>query len=126
MKVEIWSDIVCPFCYIGNVYKIGSVYLKAIQPRFPCFKLNIRFGTETMLQQFLKEEKHGTYFSVVQEGTLKTGEPITLAEASGSGITIQQLTESYNNKGADKEVLEQIIAIDCLPARLRNAFKSFL
>src|SRR4051812_14934603 len=30
--------------FIGDVYRIGTVYLKAIQPRFPCFKLNIRFG----------------------------------------------------------------------------------
>jgi MOSC domain-containing protein YiiM len=52
--------------FIGNIYSIGSVYLKALQPRFPCFKLNIRFAMADMLQRFVQQEKHGTYFSVVQ------------------------------------------------------------
>ncbi|RZL12249.1 MAG: MOSC domain-containing protein, partial [Pedobacter sp.] len=36
--------------FIGSVYKIGSVIFKAIQPRFPCFKLNIRFSYEFRIE----------------------------------------------------------------------------
>lgn len=112
--------------FIGNVYRIGSVYLKAIQPRFPCFKLNIRFGITDMLQQFMQQAKHGTYFSVVQQGSLQASDTIDLIETSKHTITIQQLVQAYNNKGADRNVAEQILEIECLPERLKKTFQSFL
>jgi len=111
---------------IGNIYKIGSVVLRAVQPRFPCFKLNIRFEMENMLQQFMQQAKHGTYFSVVQEGSMKAGDTIELLETSKHKISIQQLVEAYNNKGADQQIVEKILAIDFLPERLRRTFVSFL
>jgi MOSC domain-containing protein YiiM len=110
---------------IGNIYQLGSVYLKAIQPRFPCYKINIRFNSESMVQQFTNEAKNGTYFSVVQEGTLQAGDTIELVEASKHKITIQQLVEAYYNKGTDKDILYQILAIEFLPERLRKAFQSY-
>ncbi len=115
------DDTIC----IGNIYQVSSVLLKAIQPRFPCFKLNIRFGTEGMLQQFIQQKKHGTYFSVVQKGSLQAGDAIELIEASKHNITIQQLAETYYSKGADKNTTKQILAIEFLPERLRKAFESF-
>jgi MOSC domain-containing protein YiiM len=111
---------------LGNIYKIGSVYLKAIQPRFPCFKLNIRFGRSDMLQQFVQQEKHGTYFGVVQVGSMGAGDEIVLAERSKHQVTIQDFVQCYYNKGADKEILEKLLAIDFLPERKRKAFESFL
>ncbi len=111
---------------IGNVYKVGSVYLKAIQPRFPCYKLNFRFEMHDMLQQFMQQGKHGTYFSVVQEGSLQAGDEITLVEESKHLISIQQIVECYYSKGADQSLLHKILRIDFLPARLRKSFESFL
>lgn len=110
---------------VGNIYKIGTVYLKAIQPRFPCYKLNIRFGTGDMLQQFMQQGKHGIYFSVVREGSLQAGDAISLAETSKHNITIQQLVECYYNKGEDKSLLHQVLSIEFLPERLQKAFESF-
>jgi MOSC domain-containing protein YiiM len=110
---------------VGNIYKTGSVYLQAIQPRFPCFKLNIRFGMNDMLQQFMQEGRHGIYFKVVQEGTLQAGDEIILSERSKHQVTIAAYVQCYYNKGADKNVLEQILAIDPLPERHQKAFESF-
>lgn len=112
--------------FINNIYKIGSVYLRAIQPRFPCYKLNIRFGNEHMVQQFAQQRKHGTYFSVVQQGSLQAGDQFELIEASKHFITIQQLVDCYYNKGADKMIAEQMLAIEFLPPSLRKAFESFM
>jgi MOSC domain-containing protein YiiM len=112
--------------YVGSIYKIGSVYLKAVQPRFPCFKLNIRFGTDDMLQHFVQHEKHGIYFSVVQEGSLTAGDEISLAEESKHKLTIQDFVQCYYNKGADKEVLSKLLEIDFLSERNRKAFESFM
>lgn len=112
--------------YIGNIYRAGSVYLKAVQPRFPCFKLNIRFGDGGMLQQFIQQAKHGTYFSVVQPGSLQAGDSIELVEKSKHKITIQQLADSYFAKAIDKSIVQQILAIEFLPERLRTAFEHLI
>lgn len=112
--------------FIGNIYRIGSVILKAIQPRFPCFKLNIRFDNEGMVKQFMQQERNGTYFSVEQEGTLRAGDPIELIEKSAHTITIQQLVEAYNNKGKDRGLVKEILKIDFLPERLVKDFESYL
>jgi MOSC domain-containing protein YiiM len=110
---------------VGNIYKVGSVLLKAVQPRFPCFKLNIKFRTERMVPQFIEQGKHGTYFSVEQEGSLKAGDPIKLIQTSKHKITIQQMVEAYYNKGTNKNIVEQILSIEFLPERLRNTFESY-
>jgi MOSC domain-containing protein YiiM len=110
---------------IGNIYQVGSVKLQAIQPRFPCYKLNIRFGHEDMLQQFAHEQKHGTYFKVVQEGSLQAGDSISLVERSKHNVSIQQVVEAYYNKGADKNMVGQILSIEYLPEWLRKNFEEF-
>jgi MOSC domain-containing protein YiiM len=111
--------------YMGDIYKIGTVHLKAVQPRFPCFKLNIRFGLDDMLQRFAKQANNGTYFSIVQEGSLKAGDTIELVQRSRHNVTIQQLVDCYYTKGADKNMVQQILAIDFLPQRLITSFESF-
>jgi MOSC domain-containing protein YiiM len=111
---------------VGNIYRIGTVYIKAVQPRFPCYKLNIRFGMDDMLQQFKQQGKHGTYFSVMQEGVIQAGDAIELVEESRHQVSIQQLVECYYNKGTDKGLLHKILMIDFLPAKLRKSFGSFL
>jgi MOSC domain-containing protein YiiM len=111
---------------IGNVYKIGSTYLRAIKPRFPCFKLNIRFGMDDMLQQFAKQKFYGTYYKIEQEGTIQAGDTIVLAEQSNHEVSIQQFVEAYLNKGADKNIVDQILAIEFLSEKKRKVFESYL
>lgn len=112
--------------FIGDIYQMGSARLQAIQPRFPCYKLNIRFQKEDMLQQFAKQPKHGTYFSVVQEGILQAGDKIELITKSAYNVSIKQLVEAYYNKGADKNLAKLISEISLLPEKLRKTFAGFL
>ncbi|WP_165957987.1 MOSC domain-containing protein [Segetibacter sp. 3557_3] len=115
------DDSIC----VGDVYQVGSVVLKAVQPRFPCFKLNIRFANNNMIQLFTKVARNGTYFSVLQPGRLQAGDKIHLVEKTPHQVTIQQLVDCYYNKGADKDLLADILKIDFLPEYLYKAFKSF-
>lgn len=111
--------------FLGDIFKIGTVYFKAVQPRFPCYKLNIRFNREDMLPLFTQHQRNGTYFSVVQPGNIEAGDEIILAERSNFDVTIQQMVEAYYNKGTNKELLQKILAIDFLPERLLKAFRSY-
>lgn len=111
---------------LGNVYQVGSVLLKAVQPRFPCLKLNVRFNDSQMVRHFTRQQNNGTYFSVEQPGYIQQGDAITLREQSTHDVTIQQMVCCYNNRGADKKLLKKIIAIDFLPVRLHTQFSNFL
>ena len=112
--------------YAGGIYKIGSVYLKAVQPRFPCFKLSVRFANDFVLKNFVKVGKHGTYFSVVQEGRLNTGDTITLIEKPEQAISIQQIADAYYYKNTDRAFLKKIISLNCLPEDLKQHFIDML
>ena len=116
------DDKVC----IGNVYRIGSAKLQAIQPRFPCTRLNIRFGLPDMIERFFEQKRHGIYFRVVEEGIIEAGDSIELVESSLSNITIQNLVDSYTSKGEDKDLLKQILEIEYLPEKLKRSFQSFV
>lgn len=110
---------------VGDCYQIGSTVLQAIQPRFPCFKLNIRFDLPDMLQQFMAAKRNGIYFKVIQEGTIYAGADIKLVEQSPYNITIQDMIDCYVNKGADEQQLADILAIPFLPDSLRKSYTSF-
>ena len=111
---------------IGDVYRIGTVHLQAVQPRFPCTKLNVRFHLPDMLERFTAQRRNGIYFRVTKEGILKAGDEIALLEPSPFNVTVQQYVDCYYAKGADKDVLQTILSVPYLPERQRQAFESFL
>jgi MOSC domain-containing protein YiiM len=111
---------------IGSIYKAGSAKLQAIQPRFPCIKINIRFGLPDMIERFINEKKNGIYFKVIEEGDVQANDTITLVEESPHEVTIQGFVESYYSKGKDKSMVKKILAIPYLPESKRQAFQNFL
>jgi len=111
---------------IGSIYKIGTAKLQAIQPRFPCFKLNIRFGLPNMMERFIEEERNGIYFKVLKEGTIKANDEIELISPSPHNVTITDYVKCYYSKGRDKAVVNALLSFPGLPQRHRTVFESFL
>jgi len=64
--------------YIGDIYSVGSAELVVTQPRFPCYKLGIKFGTTAVVQRFVKSERSGFYFAVASDGEIGAGDRISL------------------------------------------------
>lgn len=110
---------------IGDVYQIGSVHLQVVQPRFPCTKLNVRFGLPDMMERFMEQRRAGIYFKVVEEGSLKAGDEIKLVAPSPFVVTVQQYVDCYYAKGADRAVVDIILSIPFLPESQRRTFESF-
>jgi MOSC domain-containing protein YiiM len=111
---------------IGDVYQIGTVKLQVIQPRFPCFKLNIRFALPDMIERFMQEKRNGIYFKVVEEGTVQSNDEITLIEPSSFDVTIADYVNCYYSKGRDKAVLKKLLSVPYLPERHRTIFEGYL
>jgi MOSC domain-containing protein YiiM len=74
----------------GDRLRIGTAEFEVTVPRFPCYKLGIRFGRRDMLRRFMKSGRSGFYLSVLKTGELEPGEEIKF-EKSGSGKTISEV-----------------------------------
>jgi MOSC domain-containing protein YiiM len=77
---------------IGSLYRIGTALLKVTEPRMPCYKLGIRFGTPDIVSRFLKSRKSGFYFTVIEEGVVHPDDRIVL-DHRGEGETILNAVE---------------------------------
>lgn len=77
--------------HVGDRYRVGSALLEATRPRFPCFKLGIKFGREDIIPTFLHRGRSGFYFAVVEEGDVAEGDPIHLIHAASGSPTIADL-----------------------------------
>lgn len=75
---------------IGDRLRVGTVELEVTQPRFPCFKLGVRFGRDDMVKRFFKSGRSGFYFAVVREGAIQAGDPIELVSRLSRSETIAE------------------------------------
>ncbi|HEY9170486.1 MAG TPA: MOSC domain-containing protein [Lutibacter sp.] len=84
--------------FVGNIYKLGEALLEVTQPRTPCYKLGIRFGTQEILKQFWNSTKSGIYFKVLQTGNVRVGDELTLVNQAENSPTIAEVYESKKGK----------------------------
>jgi len=61
---------------IGDRLRAGTAEFVVTQPRLPCFKLGIRFGSEQMIFRFLRSGRSGFYLAVSREGGVGAGDAI--------------------------------------------------
>ncbi len=82
-----------PDVRVGDRFRAGTAMLEATRPRFPCFKLGIRFGREDILDRFLLSGRSGFYFAVVAEGEVAAGDPVVRV-VRAHGPTIADVVRS--------------------------------
>ena len=76
---------------VGDVIKIGAVELEAVQPRFPCYKLGLRFNDAGMVARFLDSERWGVYFRVLKEGPVAAGDPVEWLYRDPARVPVPEL-----------------------------------
>ena len=100
--------------------------MQVTQPREPCFKLGIRFGTQTILKQFIKHARPGTYVRVLEEGLIKPGDKMILVQAATESLTTAQLFTLIFAKQKDQSQLALIINNDAIPLKKRQKLAAFI
>ncbi|WP_298487254.1 MOSC domain-containing protein [uncultured Maribacter sp.] len=111
---------------IGNIYKVGECKVQITQPREPCYKLGIRFGTQKVLKEFIEHQSPGTYIKVLKEGNVKTGDSFELVEESDNSLTIQQFYNLLYAKVKDKKIIKTAISNSTLPEYKKEKLKKYL
>jgi MOSC domain-containing protein YiiM len=73
---------------IGEQVRAGTALLEVTAPRFPCWKLGFRMGTQKFPRRFLEAARAGTYLAVVEEGDVGAGDPIVSASRPSHPVTV--------------------------------------
>jgi MOSC domain-containing protein YiiM len=107
--------------HIGDTLRVGSAVLMIVQPRMPCYKLQIRFGRDDIVQRFLESRRSGFYFSVVEEGEVKAGSPIEFVHRDENKVTIADINHIYQGQRTDPDLLQRILRLPVLPEELRSS-----
>jgi MOSC domain-containing protein YiiM len=100
---------------IGERWRLGTAELEVCQPRFPCFKLGLRFGDPQMLKRFTRAERPGAYLRIVREGEIGAGDAIEVTDRPDHGVTIALVARAVSIEPA---LLEFAAAAPALPADL--------
>ncbi len=108
---------------IGDRFRIGTAVVMVTQPRFPCFKLNLKFGRDDMVKLFLDSRLSGIYFSVVQEGEVGVGDAIELVSRDENNVTVADIVQIYVRE-ADDNLVRRAVQVPALAASLRTYFLS--
>nr|WP_298794770.1 MOSC domain-containing protein [uncultured Allomuricauda sp.] len=111
---------------IGSIYKLGSALVQISQPREPCFKLGIKFGTQDILKEFVDHGYPGTYVRILEVGEVKTGDIMELKEESENTLTTKQFYELLFSRKKDKAIVEMALKNEALPAYKRERLKRFV
>ena len=77
--------------HVGDVYTLGAARVRITTPRGPCFKLGIRTGDPSIVAPFLASGRLGFYVSVLEEGLVGAGDPITLLHRDDGAVTFAEL-----------------------------------
>ena len=107
--------------HIGDTVRVGSAVLRVVQPRQPCYKLQIRFGRDDIIQRFLVSGRSGFYFSIVEEGDVEAGSAIEVVSRDENQVTIADINRLYLGVEANPELLQRALRVPVLPEGLRGS-----
>ena len=112
--------------FIGDIYKLGNALVQITQPREPCFKFAYKFGSNTILKQFIDHGYSGTYVRILEEGDVKTGDDFTLVESKKDSVSIYDFFKLLYAKEKNENHINLTLNNVALPQNLRERLKFFL
>lgn len=96
---------------LGDRYALGSVVLEVSQGRQPCWKLNDRFGVRDMARRVQDSGRTGWYYRVLQPGTTRAGDSMTLLERPCPAWPLRRLTRLLAERVLDPEQLREALGL---------------
>ena len=76
---------------IGERWRIGSALLEVSEPRIPCRVFAGFWDRPTLIKDFTRAGKPGSYLRIIEEGEIGTGDEIVIVHRPSHGITISDL-----------------------------------
>src|SRR4029077_5311474 len=104
--------------HLGDRFGMGSAEVVVTQPRMPCYKLGVRFGSDDMVRRFLASERTGFYLAVTREGKVGAGDEIKVISRDENAVPVSEITRLYVAKRYgedDVKSLRRALRVATLP-----------
>jgi MOSC domain-containing protein YiiM len=112
---------------IGDQFSLGEAVIEIAQPRQPCFKLGIRFGTQKVVKFFLQTPYPGAYVRVIKGGKVSVGDTLILLNTHCGNPTLADMHSLFglqsNNKLLAKMALRTPALADSFKRDVARKFK---
>lgn len=114
-----------PAVCVGDSYAVGAgVVVQVSQPRQPCWKLARKWRIKDLTARAIETGRTGWYFRVLDEGTVRVGDTLTLRERPHPEWTIAAANRVMHFREGDTRALADLDELsqswkDALRARLR-------
>lgn len=100
--------------FIGDVYKLGDATVQVTQPREPCFKLGIKFGTQKIIKQFINQPYPGIYLKIIEKGEVKKGDLFQLIERQHDSLSVIEIWNLLYQKEINLDDIEFALTLPYL------------
>lgn len=111
--------------HVGDIFKIGTAEIMAVQPRMPCYRLGIRFDDQEVIEKYVATDYCGIFFRIVKEGIIKQDDEIILIKKDPESLSILEIYYLMQNKG-DIETINKSLKLKHLPEVLKIRFQKLL
>jgi MOSC domain-containing protein YiiM len=115
--------------HLGDRFSVGSAEVVVTQPRLPCYKLGVRFGSDDMVRRFLASGRTGFYLEVTREGEVGAGDDIEPISRDDNAVPVSEITRLYIAKRYDSEdvkSLRRALQVTALPESWKKYFRERL
>ena len=115
--------------HLGDRFAVGSAEVVVTQPRLPCYKLGVRFGSDDMVRRVLASGRTGFYLAVTRQGEVGAGDAIKVISRDENAVPVAEITRLYIAKRYDVEdvkSLRRALRVAALPESWKEYFRERL
>jgi len=115
--------------HLGDQFSVGTAEVAVTQPRLPCYKLGVRFGSDDMVKRFLASGRTGFYVAVVREGEVGKGDEMKVIAREANAVAVAEITRLYVVKRfgeAEIRAVRRALRVEELPESWKGYFRQRL
>jgi MOSC domain-containing protein YiiM len=115
--------------HLGDRFSVGTAEVAVTQPRLPCYKLGVRFGSDDMVKRFLGSGRTGFYVAVVREGEVGIGDEMKMIVREANAVPVAEITRLYVAKRygeAEINAVRRALRVAELPESWKGYFRERL
>lgn len=124
-----WAGAPEETVHLGDRFSVGPAEVVVTQPRMPCYKLGIRFGSDDMVKRFLASGRTGFYVMVVREGEVGAGDEMKMTAWEANAVPVAEITRLYVAKRygeAEIGAVRRALRVAELPESWKEYFRERL
>lgn len=111
---------------IGDEYKVGEAVVQVSQPRQPCYKLGVRFGTQDVVRDFWQSPFPGVYVRVLKPGMVKPNDEMKLISTDENAMSLSEVFSVFTSDRKNEALINRAISQDLLAESCRKDITKLL